>query len=379
MADKPPTPIADDISLDKAWKVGRRIYVRCGYGSTLNVELREIGARWDGDVGALWVGTGKLDKVLPLVQAQVERIAAVAEVKAAGYWITVPYDSTTSRALAKSLGGMFDNERKQWAMPTPEALTEVTAEVAAYTAALTAARAAELTDRRAAEQRAAADRITDDQARQVLLIERSIRDVTDERGTVRGELHGRMRKAEAEQVKPQPGTVQSIKFGVRGLVLSCKVWFVSQDNIDDGIGASPSEDPGWRFAFTYAVVANTAAEDAADAAAAVADADHTEIAAVMDAASRTTRTRFDSFTAVDGPSITEEAAGGMTVHGGQITVTADGTVYYQHPGWYDDYVSSEAVITDPELLARIAAVIAGGDRRRGQYQVRGLAPQDASA
>ena len=119
-------PIHPDIPVERAWKVGRRIYVRCGYKSQLNTQMREIGAKWDGDERALWVGSGKVDQVVPLVQAAAERGAAIDAVKAAGHWVTIPYDATDIRAAAKKAGGIWDGEQRRWAMPSAEALAEIT-------------------------------------------------------------------------------------------------------------------------------------------------------------------------------------------------------------------------------------------------------------
>jgi hypothetical protein len=75
-------PLADDIPTDRAWRTGRRIYIRCGYNSRTNTDLRDIGAKWDADVRALWVGSGKADHVLAILAAATERAAAVEAVKA---------------------------------------------------------------------------------------------------------------------------------------------------------------------------------------------------------------------------------------------------------------------------------------------------------
>jgi hypothetical protein len=366
MAQSTPKPIADDIPVDKAWQVGRRIYVRCAYESTLNQQLRAIGATWDRDVRALYVGTTKRDQILPLVTAQVQRIAAVTEVKAGGHWINIPYDAADIRAQAKTLGGVWDGQRKLWAMPTREALATVHNAVGEWTTARAAAQAA--ATRAAAEANAAISQRTA-QTTEERLIAGSGRTLTDVRGTATGRLHGgKMYRDQAEKAKPQPGSVRRLHSGSRVLVLACTINFYSQDAIDEGFSPNLDDDPGWYYRYSYAVVEPTADEAAADAVEQAERDDEAEIAAVMRAAdSITPKTEWR--TQVDGASITQDAAGGLTVHGGKITVAADGTVWYQHPGWYDDYRAMEVTIIDETLVARVHAIIAAGVRRRGQHQV----------
>lgn len=50
-----------------AWKTARRVYVRSEWGSELSHRLRSLGARWDADVKAHWVGTRKLGDVEALL------------------------------------------------------------------------------------------------------------------------------------------------------------------------------------------------------------------------------------------------------------------------------------------------------------------------
>lgn len=114
-------PLTDDIPLSKAWRLGRRIYVRCGYKSALNGQLRALGAKWDREVRALWVGSGKADQVTPLVRSGMDRVAQVEDTKAAGHAVKVPYDAAHIRGHAKELGGIWDRDAKAWALPTADA------------------------------------------------------------------------------------------------------------------------------------------------------------------------------------------------------------------------------------------------------------------
>ncbi|WP_433662529.1 hypothetical protein ACQPW1_10445 [Nocardia sp. CA-128927] len=68
-------PVAEDIPVEKAWKEGRRVYVRAARYSKLEEEMETKGT-WDGEVGANWIGTSKLDSVLPAIRADLERLRA---------------------------------------------------------------------------------------------------------------------------------------------------------------------------------------------------------------------------------------------------------------------------------------------------------------
>ena len=53
--------------IDTAWQTTRRVYVRSAYASELSNRLRSLGARWDTEAKALWVGVRKLDGVEALL------------------------------------------------------------------------------------------------------------------------------------------------------------------------------------------------------------------------------------------------------------------------------------------------------------------------
>ena len=343
-----------DIPDEKAWQQGRRIYIRCGYKSTLNGQLRELGAKWDGDENALWVGTGKRDQVIPLILAQAERAAATEAVKDSGLWVKIPFAASDVRDQAKKLGARWDGARKEWAMPSADALATVQT--------LLSAAAAEEAQREAAAKAktaAAAARTEDD------ILSESGRTVCGERKSLTGRLDGHGRRPWAEQAKPQPGDIRITVDGVRVLVLSSTVDFWSdQDQADFG----PSREPGWYYTYACVAVEPTAEEVSDDAARAAELADAEEIAAVAEAVRKGVDYLPESQA---GTRRTAAAAGrigittGTTSYGdGEVTLTEDGQVIWYHPGYYDDYRASEGATSDADLAARVRAVIAGGDRTR---------------
>ncbi len=361
-----PKQIHDDIPADRAWQVGRRIYVRCGYSSNLNKELLKLGSKWDSDVKARWVGSGKRAVVIPLIQAHQARIDHITAVKAAGHWVKLPRGADAIYKRVTELDAVWDADRGQWAMPTVEALAEVAQLINDHKAAVAAARAetarqeAVVAEQMRQENAAAA--VTAAQVRERMLIDKSGRVVSDERGTVRClRLYGRMPRAAAERAKPQPGEVRRLSDGRRGLVLASTVTFWSQDMIDDGlVPGSTGDDPGWRCDYQYIVVAPTDAEVAADQREQAQHEDQQTIEKLLhDVDAVRGFTDSAQRTALTGQSIrhiTESGSGGM------ITVTGDGAVWYQHPGFYDDWRHREFEITDLALLARIRAVLDGGPR-----------------
>ena len=131
MTETTTKPLAEDIPLERAWKAGRRIYVRCGYRSLLNDQIRDLGGKWDRDERALWVGSGKVAQVLTAVRAAEERGVKVEQVKAAGHEISIPFARVDIREFAKSLGAIWQATSKTWALPTAEALGQVEAALAA--------------------------------------------------------------------------------------------------------------------------------------------------------------------------------------------------------------------------------------------------------
>lgn len=139
-ADTPITdaPIADGVPLSRAWRDGRRIYIVSAKDSPLSNKLWELGAAWDRDMRAHYVGTGKpglakLEQVLPLIREAEDRAARVQAVKDAGHWIAIPIGAKDIREHAKlHLGAIWGGDgRKEWALPTAQARDEVAAMIAA--------------------------------------------------------------------------------------------------------------------------------------------------------------------------------------------------------------------------------------------------------
>lgn len=126
--------VAADIPADRAWKTGRRVYVRSAKGSALSEALWGANATWDREHGAHYIGTGKLEALLPLIREAGGRAARVQDVKAAGLWIAIPIGAKDVREHAKGLGAVWDADRKEWALPTAEAREEVAAKVTTWQA-----------------------------------------------------------------------------------------------------------------------------------------------------------------------------------------------------------------------------------------------------
>lgn len=340
--------ISPDIPAEKAWRQGRRVYVRAGYKTQLDDQIRRIGGKWDAEEKALWVGSGKLEQVIPMILAQAERAAQVQAVKDAGRWVAIPYEATAIRAEAKKLGAKWDAQRKEWAMPTDEALAAVTRMIGEQ-------KAARQQQRQQASAKAA---VSEDD-----IIAASGRTLTGERHDLEGKLSGRGKRSWAEEAKPQPGTVRRLADGKRVLVLSSAVDFLGENDIAD---QAPHLEPGWYYRYTGAVVEPTADERSADEAREAQKRDGEEIAAaVKDAKGR--MEWVPEAQAWDAP--VPETAGEIavttgTAPDGTLYLLADGRAMWRHPGYYDDYRRSEGITSDPEIAVRVRAVLAAGSRKR---------------
>ncbi len=367
---KPPQPIHTDIPVDRAWRVGRRVYIKTGKTSKLNEKLIALNATWDGEVGARWVGTGKLEIVTPMILDHLAVIAKLEAIKADGRWAVPPRGADSIHTLAQQLRGVWDKPNRRYAMPSDEALEQMNQAIADWNATQRRERLGLQIKQEQMQAAQPTATITTAQVREQQLIDACGRQVTDERGEKTLRVTGHMRRPDAERRSPKPGDIRRIRGGRRVLVLSRKVWFASQDMIDDGAFLHPAEDPGWRCDITYAVLTPTAKEIESDHVEAAEAADLKEIDDLMTAVNRDSKpTTVDSLSRLDGPSITTDSPGSMSIHGGKVTVTDDG-VFYQHPGFYDCWTPSQWQVTDPGLLARIAAVLALGERRQGRYLVQ---------
>lgn len=382
-------PLADDIPLDRAWRTGRRVYVRCGYHSRLNTQLRGLGAHWDGEARALWTGSGKRTQVAELVRAAEARRTEIDRIKAAGRWVTVPRGAADLRARIKDeLGGVFDGDRKQWALPTDEALTRARQMVADHQEAAAADRA----DRRRRRAAEAAETLPDRIARLTAEAGRTLTggpvpgSGPDGTVTLTTRLFQRMRRAEAQACASGIGEVIRDEHRHRFLIIGRDLEFWNQDMVDDQ--APHLVDPHWLVTYTCVRVETTPDEAAADRAADAEAADAAEIDDLMRQAGTVTA----AATAIAAPyppeqeitaTITGRAGHTGTVGTGTLILTRDGRVHWRHPGYYDDYIPTAGTTTDPAFTGRVRALTAAGSRtlqsRRGQlpatYTITVTAPE----
>jgi hypothetical protein len=371
----PATQISDTIPTDTAWKTGRRIYIRCGYQSQLNTDLRDVGAKWDPTERALWVGSGKLTTVVPLVEAHLARKTAIVAVKtaasAANRWVSIPFDATHVRDRAKALGAKWDGTLKRWALPTDEALAEIQGMLATYAAAVEAQKAA----RRAAEAQARAAAATQDKAATVATqhaaVARAGRTLTGETGRFGEHSTARHNRASAEHAARPVGSIVRLAKG-RAIITGVKVWFTGEDLASSTCWHADTHDEAhWDWSYEVAYVEPTDAETAADEATAANRADEAELGAVfaeMQHADRTDAGEQDGWSAVTGPTIQRWGGSITPFDDGRIILAGD-RVVLQHPGYYDDYRRSERASTDPALTTRVRDLIQRGPRKVGPYTV----------
>lgn len=246
--------IAPHIPTERAWKAGRRVYVRSPYKSRLGDALYGIGAKWDRDEGALWVGSGKLAAVIPLIEEHEERAAETRAVRDAGLFVKIPYEAAAVRTEAKRLGARWDKDRKMWAMPDGESLARAQVLVREFAEAAAPRKAAAKAAR--AADRALRGRTPEE------IIAASGRTVVPgaEKLSFSGELAGYMKRAEAERHAPVPGDVEKVR-GVRYLVLEGSVQFWDEDACADQM---PHWEPGWKMFWTGIAVEPADGERAED-------------------------------------------------------------------------------------------------------------------
>lgn len=372
----PDGPIAPDIPADVAYKRGRRIYVKTGYRSRLNDELRALGAKWDPQEKALYVGTVKLDKVLPVVQARHTYRRETAEVLASGRWVSIPFTADSIRQQAKDLGARWDRDRKQWAFPSDESRDRIQRLVDDWTRAREERKAkerAQAVELAEAERKTRAEQARHARAEQDRrVIEQAGRVPTGDPVRVTSHSGRRMKRAEADRVKPQPGEVIDLGGGRRGLVLESTAAFVSEDMAEDGIIGNPADGAGWYFDVRAVPVRPTSDELEADRRAELRRKDAADARRIMLDASKLGNMQHDvPLRRIEGKKILEHGVGSDLRTYGEITLTPNGEVWYQHPGFYDTYITTQGRITDPATIARVEEIVAGGSRTLpGRYEVR---------
>lgn len=376
-----PKAVHADVPVDRAWQVGRRLYVKCGYKSRLNDGLRALGAHWDTEQRALWVGTGKREAVVDLLLIAEACVDRIEDVKAAGRWVAIPYDASNVRAEAKKLGGIWDRDRKEWAMPDAISYQRVRGLRDLWQAARDAeAEARRERDRQARRDAREAERRHEEEAAAKLrarLVETSYRTFTGEIVNLTEVSTQRMRRATAEASARDVGTVVRLDGGRRGLIVSREVRFANGDDASSICWHPETHDEAhWDFRYEILTVELTEAELAEEQRKAAALLDVQEIDALIQQAPQLTNaTADDRWT----PIRPEDVAGsievttGITgmVRNGTLTLTRDGQVVWQHPGYYDSYIRSEGTSDDPALAARLRAVLDGGPRKR---VIRGQVP-----
>lgn len=322
--------LAEDIPLERAWKSGRRIYVRCGYRSRLNDQIRDLGGKCDADERALWVGSGKAEQVVTAVRAAEERGAQVEATKAAGYTIAIPYARSDARELAKSLGAVWQPDSKTWALPTSDALGRVQAALAAQSAG-----SSQPTQPRA--RKAAAPPIES-------VIADSGRTVIGDRVTVDKHL-GRMRRVEAEG-RFRPGQIVRFDDG-RALVVQARYTWLSEEDAED------SGNFGLDGFWANLVLVPVEPTDAEIESSRKTD-ERAELRRRIVAIVSARRQRKPVGQLQSSEVVVQQRLG--TPMGVGIGRAPDGTWVLRHPGFYDDWRASVAVIDDPAEVAILEAL-----------------------
>jgi hypothetical protein len=361
-----PEPLAADVPLAKAWRCAARIYVRCGERSKLGEHMNGLGARWDRDAKAVWVDARYVDTAVKAIRDAAEREAFAVAVKAQDHWLEIPYDAEHVRDAAKKAGALFDGPTKRWAFPTEDALRRVEE---ARDVWITETEEAGRLEGVAAEEARQARFVEQAARRRVSVLDASGRNATGETVEHREVTTQFLNRAGAERAARPEGSVLRLRDGRRGLVVGVKVWFTNDEDASSVCWHPETHDEAhWDFSYQVAVVEDTAEEKAADAEQAAQQADALAIHAVLDRAHELTgATAGDRWSKLPDDVVGQvEATSGVAavVRGGTLTLTGDGRVVWQHPGWYDDYVRSEGVSSDPELAARVRAILAAGPRKR---------------
>jgi hypothetical protein len=364
-------PVAEDIPTTVAWKQGRRIYIRCGYETTLNTKLIEINATWDKEVRARYVGTSRAALVLPLIREHVARIDAYTAVRTAGHLVDIPYDATEIRAEAKRRRAVWMPEQKVWAMRTDEDRAAIKEQVEQWTVAREQALREQAVQQQKAErqyQKQVAD------ARKQQVLDTCGRTLTGEQASLR-QISTTFMNADRAWSQASPlGTLVRLADGRRGVIVGQQVWFTNSEMASSVCWHPETHDEAhWDYSYDVAIVEPTAEEAAADEQEAAERADAAALAKLVEEIDRLPRTQRGYSPILGRVGAISRRYGGWAGDehdGGAVILTDDGRLFYQHPGWYDDYVRTETTITDPDLAERARALIADGPRTRSHLYLQ---------
>jgi hypothetical protein len=375
-----PKPISGGVPAGRAWQVGRRIYVACGYESILGGQLREIGAHWDREVKRLWIGSGKKERVLALLAAAEERTREREETTARALWVTIPYSAGTIRERAKTLGAVWDGEGKRWALPTAEAHTEVAGLLALLQEREAAARAEQVEadtarweaqkQARAEHERAERERAGEaERARRARVVSESGRVAAGEETTLLTVSTEYMNTATARQRCTPVGSVVRMRDGRRALVVATSVKFTDEETASSMCWHRETHDQAhWDLRHEAVVVETTDAEAAADADEQALRADAAEIHRVLRTGWGPIREKWTSLAEGEvAAMITSEygSAEWLRQRGPRLVLTTSGVWLHQSPPAHDELHSTEREVADPAATAAAAAVLAAGNRDRG--------------
>lgn len=314
------------------------------------------------------------DAVVTAVAEATERARRVQELKDRGHWLDIPFDAEHVREAAKDANAVYDGDRKQWAFPDADSLARVTELRDVWITDTDEEKRLAVV---AAERRRQAEEERRALERRERIVAGSDRTPTGEVVEHREISTRHMNRHTAEDRAREDGSLVYLDDGRRGVVVDRKIWFTGEDMASSVCWHQETHDEAhWDFQYTVLVVEDTEEEKAADAERAAQRADALAIHAVVDKAPQLTgATAGDYWTdlPVDQRVGTIDVTTGTTgtVRAGQLVLTRDGRVVWQHPGYYDDYIRSEGVSTDPDLVVTVRALFAPGPRKR---VVRGTMP-----
>lgn len=178
-----------------------------------------------------------------------------------------------------------------------------------------------------------------------------------------------MNRATAQDMAHPVGELVTLSDGRRGIVTHVRVWFTNDEMASSACWHDETHDQAhWDLLHTVAVVEPTAEETAATTARTEEAADAVELHTLMESL-HSSGTPREGYTPLN-----QEQVEGTIAHrygsvlaehdGGTAYLMSDGTIVHRHPGYYDDYRSTERTITDPALVQRMRAALAKGARTR---------------